>query len=188
MPLIGRSFPVVNSGMPEVVRRLRQVWDTGEPWRGADLPVADRALDGGALEQAYFSFACCKVRRRTPPDALLGFVFETTEHVHDRARLDQALGAARQRAAELEAVIDTMVEGVIAYDQDRHIMLVNATARRLLERDRRNAGAARAAGRDDAQPAARARRRTSTLARRPSRGAGVRRCRARASRCASTIR
>ncbi len=134
VPLIGKSFPVVNSGMPEVVRHLRQVWASGEPWRGVDLPVQFVRSVGGSLEQAYFSFTCCKVRRHTPPDALLAFIFETTEHVHDRERLDEALGAARQRTAELEAVIETMLEGVIAYDKERHIMLINATARHLLER------------------------------------------------------
>lgn len=134
VPLIGKPFPVVNPGMPEVVQRLREVWDTGQPWRGEDLPVQIARSAGGVLEQAYFSFTCCKVRRRTLPDALLAFIFETTEHVHARARLDQALGAARQRTAELEAVIETMVEGVIAYDHERHVKLINAAARELLER------------------------------------------------------
>ena len=134
VPLLGRPFAIANRELPEVVSHLREVWATGKPWSAINLPVPVHRSVGGPVEQAHFSFACSKVRRRTPPDALLGFVIETTEHMRDRDRLDEALSAARLRAAELEAVIDTMLEGVIAYDEQRHIILINTTARRMLER------------------------------------------------------
>jgi signal transduction histidine kinase len=133
-PLVGRPFAVASWEMPEVTARLREVWATGKPWRSIDLPVTVVRSPDGPRERAFFSFVCAKVRRRTPPDALLGFVVETTEYLRDRERLDEALGAARRRAAELEAVIDTMLEGVIAYDEQRRITLINKSARRMLER------------------------------------------------------
>jgi signal transduction histidine kinase len=134
IPLVGRPFGVASSDRPELLERLREVWRTGETWRETDLPLTIERARGMPAETAYFSFVCQKVHRLHPPDALLGFVIETTDFVHTSRRLDEALEAARRRAAELEAVIDTMLEGVVAYDSDRRIRLVNATARRMFAR------------------------------------------------------
>lgn len=133
-PMLGHSFGNASWELPEVVDRLRQVWETGETWRANDLPLYIERTPGDPLDTAWFSFVCQKVRRLHPPDALLGFVVETTERVRMREGLARALDSARRRASELEAVIDTMLEGVVAYDCDRRVTLVNATARRMLER------------------------------------------------------
>src|SRR5205814_9472745 len=129
IPLVGHRFGW-RSEVPQLVARLHKVWDTGESWRAIDLPV-DFERVTGTPEQAYFSFVCQKVRCREPPDALLAFVIETTFRVRADERFGELLHAAHERTAELEAVIDTMREGVIAYDRNRHLTLVNATAKKI---------------------------------------------------------
>lgn len=131
VPLLGHPFGW-RSGVPELVTGLRHVWETGEEWRVSDYPVRFERIDGKP-EQAYFSFVCQKVRCHRPPDAILAFVIDTTERVYAKERSVAMLHAARSRAAELEAVIDTMLEGVIAYDRDHRLTLVNATAKRILK-------------------------------------------------------
>ncbi len=104
--LLGRPFAQANWEMPEVLERLRDVWSTGEPWQAINLPLQVSRSPGAPLAEGYFSISCVKVRCRTLPDILLGFVLETT----DRMR---ALQDMRRRAAGLEGIINTMVEGVM---------------------------------------------------------------------------
>jgi PAS domain-containing protein len=132
IPLVGHRFGW-RSEVPQLVARLHKVWDTGETWRAIDLPVRFERVTG-TPEQAYFSFLCQKVRCPQPPDALLGFVVETSFRVRADERFRELLHAAHERAAELEAVIDTMREGVIAYDRNHRLTLANATAKTIVER------------------------------------------------------
>ena len=132
--LIGHPFGETASDVGHIAARLKEVWATGETWRGIDVPLRIERSPEQPLDDAYFSFVCQKVRRRHPPDALLGFVVETTDRVRSHEQIDAALEATRRRAAELEAIIDTMLEGVVAYDRNRHITIINAIARRMLSR------------------------------------------------------
>jgi signal transduction histidine kinase len=125
LPLLGQPFGRALWEMPELLARLRRVWATGIPWHAVDLPVKLARESGHEVEQATFTLLCVKIRRRTPPDALTGFVLETTRRVEAERR-------SLQRAAELEGIIDTMLEGVIVYDRERHVTLINEAGRRLV--------------------------------------------------------
>lgn len=124
-PLLGRRFGDANWEMPEVLTGLRQVWTTGTPWRATNLTLQIEREPAGVLEEAQFSFTCVRMGSDASPDGLVGIVLETTAQMEAQRR-------AVQRAAELMTIIDTMVEGVVVFDRDRHVTLSNEAARRLL--------------------------------------------------------
>lgn len=126
VPLIGRRFAEASWELAEVRARLEEVWATGRPWRASDLEVNIERAEGRPLERATFSIGCVKVSRRDPPDALLGFVMETTPQV-------RALEQEQRHGAELESIIETMLEGVIVFDRDHNVTLINSAAWRLLQ-------------------------------------------------------
>lgn len=132
--LIG--FPFANAcwDTPGLLARVKEVWNGGPMLNEVDVPVSLVRALGGPAEPAWFTFTCVKVRRRTPPDALLALVLDTTARVKAEKRVEALLVVSQARAGELRSVFDTMLEGVVVFDRKRCITQINQAARDLLAR------------------------------------------------------
>jgi PAS domain-containing protein len=130
--LIGRRFADASWELPDVLVKLKEVWETGQPWRVTDYMIPIERHPGAPLEQASFTVSCTRVGRRDASDALVGFVYETTDRVDAMERATSAMAEAERRTDELETIIATMLEGVLVIDRGRKVTLVNPAARRML--------------------------------------------------------
>ena len=129
-PLLGRPFAEVAPEMPEVIAQLADLLRTRKPLTAIDAPVPIQRNPGGPIEQAFFTFSAVVVE----PDSVMAIVVETTEHVRARARIAAMGEESRRLANQYRAVLDHLVEGVVACDADRRVTMINQAARALLAR------------------------------------------------------
>jgi PAS domain S-box-containing protein len=122
-----------------ILAMLEQVAATGEA-----LTITDFAYRGFARGVTYWDWSVVPLPDPgdgAAPSALLLMV-ETTEKAQARARLAEALASARRQAAELDTVIQQMVEGVAIADRDGTITKINPAGEALLGRGVAARGAA----------------------------------------------
>lgn len=131
--LEGQRFADVAPEMQEIVPILEKVMFTGEPERARAMELKIRRTPGGPLETGYFTFAIVRVSSLIGRHlAILGMVVEATEEVRAHARADAQAELARRRAAELDAVIRTMCDGVFVCDRTGALTLANPAGLELL--------------------------------------------------------
>ena len=125
--LVGKRFQQV---FPELEAQgflslLGQVYRTGVPFLGQEMAASLDREGNGQLEPGYFNFSYHPYK--TPDGQVQGvvvFVIDATEWVRSRQQ-------AEQRAAELEAVIQSIPDGVCIADATG-IIRSNRTERELL--------------------------------------------------------
>ena len=116
-----------------------------------------REIKAGAERLAAGDFSHKLVVPRTEEFAV---VAESLNHMADE--LDDKLSTLTQERNEREAVLSSMVEGVLAVDTEERVIAVNAAAARLLGHEaRRGRGQVHPGGRPQPRPAAGGRRRRS---------------------------
>jgi signal transduction histidine kinase len=130
--LIGLPFANACWDTPGLLDRVKKTWNEGTMLNEIDVPVSIVRTPGQPAEPRWFTFTCVKVHRRTPPDALLAMVLDTTARVQTERRNQALLAVAQARAAELQSVFDTMLEGVVLFNRERRIVQINQAARDLL--------------------------------------------------------
>ncbi len=113
---------------------IRRVMETGEPYYAADQPVRIRRRPDGPLEDAFFNIFYTAL----PPDAsgqpgVLNIAVETTGQVRARKQIEELATEAQHRAAELDATIGSISDGLIIYGPQAEIRRMNATAERILD-------------------------------------------------------
>jgi PAS domain S-box-containing protein len=111
---------------------IREVLETGEARRVENVPIQIRRTPGGPVEEACFTSSWAPL----PPDesgepGVLEIVFETTEQVRTQQRIDELRRTAESNLAQLEAVFESISEGVILADRDGNVLAMNPEARRV---------------------------------------------------------
>jgi PAS domain S-box-containing protein len=128
--LRGRRFAEAAPEMEALRGQLERVVRTGESAIALDAPLPIQRHEGGPIEEAWFAYAAVRARC-TEGDGVLGIVVETTEQVLARRRIEELADESRVRAAELRAVLENMVEGVMVLDTDLRVVMVNASMRTM---------------------------------------------------------
>jgi PAS domain S-box-containing protein len=126
--LIGRPLWSYAAGLdPDVVRGLMEATGDGQP-EPATVGIELRRRDGGAVPvELHFQ----RVELPGEPGGLVAIVRDIRERVDARARLERLARAEHARAAELNAVIRAMGDGVVVCDPQGRITLANPAARAL---------------------------------------------------------
>ena len=146
---VGKTF---REGWPEFVEQglldiLDEIYRTGTPFTGTEVPLKVDRTGDGVLEDAYFNLVYQPLRNgQGDIDGLLLYSVEVTEQVQARRRVEelnrqletekhalrQAEQEAQARASELEATFEAMTEGVAVCDARGEIRYTNAAYRSLL--------------------------------------------------------
>jgi len=120
--LIGGRDPVgkpVREAVPEVAGQgffelLDEVYATGTPFVGTEMPITFARGEAGALEEAYVSFVyqpTCDAAGAI--DGILATGYEVTEQVRARRATQAAAAAAEAERAFLATVLEQLPVGVI---------------------------------------------------------------------------
>lgn len=118
---VGRTFADVWGSIQPVEDTLRRVLATGEPARAEEYPIA---LASGTR---WYSLKVTRISYGQAP-ALLVFVAEQTALVLARTSAEEGLHHALRRAAELDAVIDSIADGFVHYGPGGEVLRLNASA------------------------------------------------------------
>ena len=120
----------VADAIPEVVEQgfvalLDQVYSSGEPFIGNEVPVSLHRTPGAPAEQRFVNFVYQPVR---DPDGVVGGIFvhgvDVTDQVQARQRVEE-------NAAERNAILGQIADGVIVADAGGRITFVNEAANRI---------------------------------------------------------
>ncbi|HUS14038.1 MAG TPA: histidine kinase dimerization/phospho-acceptor domain-containing protein, partial [Chloroflexia bacterium] len=119
---------VAESGLLDLFRRVAT---TGEP-----VTISEFEFTGFERGITYWDWSMVSLHDMEggPVTGLLLLVAERTEAVLARRRLAAALAGARAQAAELDAVIQQMAEGVAITDPSGRLIKINAAGEALLGR------------------------------------------------------
>ncbi|HUS13945.1 MAG TPA: response regulator, partial [Chloroflexia bacterium] len=119
---------VAESGLLDLFRRVAT---TGEP-----VTISEFEFTGFERGDTYWDWSMVSLHDTEggPVTGLLLLVAERTEAVLARRRLAAALAGARAQAAELDAVIQQMAEGVAITDPSGRLIKINAAGEALLGR------------------------------------------------------
>ncbi|MHB1415892.1 MAG: PAS domain-containing sensor histidine kinase [Chloroflexota bacterium] len=124
--LIGRNhfalFP--NEENQAIFERVR---DTGEPYQATEKPYeyADQPWRG----VSYWNWTLVPVKG--PAGTVEGLVFsllEVTEQVRARQEVETLIAETRRGAAEIDAAIASVPDGLVIYDSAGHVQRMNAAA------------------------------------------------------------
>jgi PAS domain S-box-containing protein len=138
--------------LPELVEQgilamLDEVYTTGIPFVGTELPVRLDRRGDGVLEEAYYNLVFQPSRSlQGDIDGIWVYSIEVTEQVQARHRVEelnrqleaekqaslQAQQEAEARAAELAATFEAMTDGVVICDARGEFRYTNAAYRSLL--------------------------------------------------------
>ncbi len=149
---VGKPF---REGWPEFVEQgilaiLDEIYITGTPFTGTEVPLKVDRKGDGVPEEAYFNLVYQPLRNAQGDiDGLLLSAIEVTEQVQARRRVEelnrqleaekdalrQAEQEAQARASELTAIFEAMTEGVIVCDARGEIRYTNPAYRSLLALD-----------------------------------------------------
>lgn len=106
---------------------FRRVAETGEP-----VHLREFELVGFERGTTYFDWSLVPLHETGDGvTGLLLLITEVTDRVLSRQRIEELADAAALRAAELEAVIANMPDGVSIHGPDGRIIQMNATGRRI---------------------------------------------------------
>ncbi|HEY7957638.1 MAG TPA: ATP-binding protein [Polyangia bacterium] len=130
---LGKPFSEVEPDMPQLIPLFDKLLETGEPLVVLDAPLSVRRTPSGPSEPAYFSFCCVRASCPELPDGILGVVVDTTGEVRARQQLAQLAVLMERRAAEVQGILDNMVEGVVVCDADRRVTAMNDATRQIFE-------------------------------------------------------
>jgi PAS domain S-box-containing protein len=139
-------------GWPEFVEQglfaiLDEVYTTGTPFIGAEVPLKVDRIGDGVLVEAYLNLVYQPLRdTQGNIDGILAYSVDVTEQVQARHRVEelnrqleaekdamrQAEQEAQARTAELEAIFEAMTEGVIVCDARGDVRYTNAAYRSLV--------------------------------------------------------
>ena len=108
-----------------------RVRDTGEPYQATEKPFeyADQPWRG----VTYWNWTLVPVRG--PSDRVEGLVFsllEVTEQVRARQEVEALVAETRRGAAEIDAAIASVPDGLVIYDSAGHVQRMNAGAETCL--------------------------------------------------------
>jgi len=133
--LLGRPLA---EALPETVKYgfvalLDQVYTSGEPFFGTELPLQISGPDGTLLPEAYYTFTYQAYEERGATVGVSIFAFDVTEQVHARQRTEQlqaeALRAAEQLVRQRETLHQVFEQTpalvFIARGPEHHIDYVN---------------------------------------------------------------
>jgi PAS domain S-box-containing protein len=137
---VGKPF---REGWPEFVEQgilaiLDEIYITGTPFTGTEVPLKVDRKGDGVPEEAYFNLVYQPLRNAQGDiDGLLLSAIEVTEQVQARRRVEELNRQLEARASELEATFEAMTEGVSICDARGEIRYTNAAYRSLmaLEKD-----------------------------------------------------
>ena len=123
-----QTIPLDRVSSPQI-RVLR----SGEPYRAADMRLQIRRGPEARPEEVYLTVAYVPLRNpEGKVDAALALAIETTEQVHARRRMEELGDEARRRAAELDAALAAIPNGLAIYDAQARIIRLNAAAEAIL--------------------------------------------------------
>ncbi len=131
--IVGRPFHefIPNAESSGVLPIFRRVMETGEP-----VTLREFEFEGFQRGTTYYDWSLVPLRESgNAVTGLLLLVIEVTDRVLSRQRIEELADAAAQRAAELEAIIANMPDGVTIHALDGRIMMENAASRRLTGRN-----------------------------------------------------
>jgi PAS domain S-box-containing protein len=129
---------------------LDEVYETGKPFIGVEMPVRLDLRGDGTMEDTFFNFIYHPFRNvHGEINGILMHGVEVTHEVLARRRVEElvlqleaekeALGQAEQRAAQhashLAAIFDAITDGVVVYDTGGKILQANAAFRSLFRLD-----------------------------------------------------
>lgn len=122
---VGRHHPhdllgkPVRTALPELADQgyfavLNQVYATGQPFVGTEMPITIDRDGDGTLDEDYFNFVAQPlVTRRGDVNGILIHAVEVTALVHERRRVEELAGQLETERAQLEAVLRQMPGGLI---------------------------------------------------------------------------
>jgi PAS domain S-box-containing protein len=116
--------------VPEVVEQgflalLDEVYRTGRPYIGTAVPIANRRAPDGVLETRLYDFV---YQPLLDDEGRVTGIFAEGQDVTERVAAEERL---RAEAAERDAILSQLAEGVIVTDTDGCIAFVNIAAERL---------------------------------------------------------
>ena len=131
----------VREALPELAGQgffelLDKVFTTGEPFRGQELPITIHRTPEGPPEQRYVDFIYMALREADGSvSGLLAHGVDVTEQVEARQQVEALAAEAASNLAQLEAVINSMTEGLLVVTPEGVPHLANPAALALLEYD-----------------------------------------------------
>ena len=131
--LLGRTVFEVWADNQELVDAHVRVLRTGKPYQAADKKLHVRGTEDDAGRDVYVTLTL--VSPPPPPGepaSVVAMAVDTTEVVLDRQRIQHLAEMAHRRAAELQAILDSMVDSVIVCNAEGELVMANPGARRLL--------------------------------------------------------
>ena len=142
--MLGLSADDLGLPVAELFARLRFESADGRPLSLAEFPPA-RALRGERVGSAQMAFLKGEQKVwiydgaepvRARDGSILGAVVSFVDVTELRELQEQQrrlLSDVQRRAAELQTILDSMVDGVLVYDAEGRIVLANAFTRQLLD-------------------------------------------------------
>ncbi len=109
----------VRTALPELADQgyfavLDQVYATGQPFVGTEMPITIDRDGNGTLDEDYFNFVAQPlVTRWGAVNGILIHAVEVTALVHERRRVEELAGQLETERAQLEAVLRQMPGGLI---------------------------------------------------------------------------
>jgi PAS domain S-box-containing protein len=123
--MIGRTIGEVwPEFAPRILPLLEHVAETGEPYRGWDVPIPIRRTPDGPLDEGYFTFSYFRMGEVAGGTRVLVFVVETTQHVKARQNLEKL-------SSQAEAILASMTEGLVIADREGNVLSMNPAALKM---------------------------------------------------------
>ncbi len=115
---------------------LQRVLKTGEPFSATDMKFPLQRVPEGPVEEVYLTFSYVPLGAiKGQTDSILALVIETTDEVRARTKIEELAAIAQRRAAELQGVLDNMVDAVFACDASGRLTTVNKAGLEQLRLD-----------------------------------------------------
>ncbi len=133
--LVGRPL---REALPEVsdqgfIALLDEVYRTGAPFIGTEMPVRLDRHGDGHLDDTFISFVYQASRDGGGTiDGILVLGVEVTDQVRARQRVEEMAGELRGHLALMEAMTASLGDGVYALDRDGRLTFMNPAAEGLL--------------------------------------------------------
>ncbi len=109
-----------------------QVYRTGQSYNANEAPVQVARPDG-TVEERFINFVYQATRDvQGEIDGIALFAFDVTDQVLSRRRVELLADELRRNRAQLEAVFQSMQDGVLVFDGDGEVVFVNDAEARIL--------------------------------------------------------
>lgn len=129
-----------SEGLPDFQQAYELRRLTGEPWPTDDLPLM-QALRGEVVSGVEMLYRDAEGHVRSilssaaPVRDADGRIQGAVAITHDVTALRETQQAAVERASQLEAILESMADGIFVYDQEGRILRTNDAARKLFALD-----------------------------------------------------